>query len=238
MSTITLDKTTAGISAWILRSLGGGVVAVELTADQVTDAIEAACVWFMAYAGQIKYGTIALTAAQEYDVEEDTDAVMEVFYPDTGTLDDSAINTSAYANVPLEVGRGAYGMTDITITLQYLEQSRRVIGNDPEWEFDAVRRKLVISPSPGSGVAAYLYASNALDLGKIRNTDFLMIRDRSMAEAKHRLGMIRTKYGEVPSADGSFNMNGDTLLAEAADEKRLLDEKILNLVQPFPIIVG
>jgi len=240
VSTVVLDKTVVGLTAYVRRSLGEGVVALELSADQVTDAIQAAVLWFMAYQGQIKYGQLDLTAATEYDVEDDVDQVMELILPDGA----NPLDTSSWADVPWELPnvqgslRYSYGMTDIVLSYQYLEQFRRVVGSDTDWEYDPITRKLTIAPSPGSGKALYAYSSKEVDLAKLRNTDFMLVRERALAEAQYRLGMIRTKYSEVPSADGSFTMNGDTLISEAQGKFQALDEQIKNLVQHLPFIMG
>lgn len=54
------------------------------------------------------------------------------------------------------------------------------------------------------------------------------IQDWTYAECLEQLGMIRTKFGSLPSATGSLTLNGDSLLAKAAEMKEELLRQILD----------
>lgn len=56
----------------------------------------------------------------------------------------------------------------------------------------------------------------------------MWIQDWTYADCLEQLGLIRTKYGSLPSATGGLSLNGDTLLAKASELKAELLRQILD----------
>lgn len=54
----------------------------------------------------------------------------------------------------------------------------------------------------------------------------MWIQNWAFADATEQLGLIRSKYGTLPSANGSLTLNGDALLAMAAERKTELLRQI------------
>ena len=55
---------------------------------------------------------------------------------------------------------------------------------------------------------------------------------------KIRLGRVRSKYTEWPSAGGSKSMDGDTLVAEGREDQESLANELISLSDPMPFVVG
>lgn len=80
-------STDSDIIAWVRRTLGGDVVAVELTADHYADAVEAAKDWYAMLMGQTKYTTLSLVGGvTEYAVPTDCETVVEVVLNQASSL--------------------------------------------------------------------------------------------------------------------------------------------------------
>lgn len=54
----------------------------------------------------------------------------------------------------------------------------------------------------------------------------MWLQDWTYADVMEQLGMIRTKYGNLPAASGSMTLNGDTLLTKSAELKTELRRQI------------
>ena len=73
----------------------------------------------------------------------------------------------------------------------------------------------------------FMTYSNINDVGK------QWIRKYTLALAKELLGIIRSKYGNIPIPNAEVSLDGDTLRAEATAEKEQLIEQLReNLEQP------
>lgn len=230
------------IAAYIRRKFGDCVVGVELTIDQIDDAIQDAKWWFASYIGQWDMTTFVTVGTQtEYDVVSEAESVVEVIFPVQG---DSLYQIWAWAGVPYNLADHFYHLgeyllySDLVSRIQYLELSKKVASADRDWEWDRARRKLIISPNPGSGyTVAYVYMVE-VDVTKLDQKESKLVRDYAYACAMETLGNIRTKFSDWPSAQGTFTMNGDTLLSNSETLKMNLDEKILTLREPIGVIVG
>lgn len=247
----------AEIRGYIQRKLGECVVGVELTTDQIDDAISDAKLWFASYIGQVGYATLTLDGNNEYDVIDGAETVVDVFFPSDGNtildvfswagvklgIDDIAPGfggSQTYGGYGCGAGRSRFNSySGLVQYMQYLELAKYTVSADRDWEWDRSRRKLIVSPSFDAGVMiAYLYMTDSIDLSKLIQAEQKLVRDYAYAESLITLGNIRTKFSDLPSAQGSFTMNGDTMFANGQEMKADLDEKILRIREPVPFILG
>lgn len=226
------------LKGFILRRLGHGVVDVELTTEALDDAINEGRKFYASFFGQIKSVVLALNQATEYDVSligADVDTVVDVFFPVDG---ESFNNLWSWAGVDFDPATLAYAQSGDYSTLvqymQYREQGKRIVSADRDWEWDSVRRKLIVSPRPDSCQVRvnYLVTYAGIDLTRIHGWEEMLITDYCLGSAMMTLGNIRTKYADKPSATGAFTMDGDILYANGEQMRVETIEKARAFVPP------
>jgi len=88
----TSFDSVEALTSRVLRYFGAPVVCLELTTEQVSDAYEDACRWFMDRIGgvpKLMFVPIA-TGQTEFDLAADVEDVMEVVFPDNSIFQLSA----------------------------------------------------------------------------------------------------------------------------------------------------
>jgi hypothetical protein len=235
--------TESDIIAYVRRSLGYGKVDVELTDDHFADAVMAAKLWYAQIIGQAKSTTIALASGtSEYAVPDDCDAVIDV----VSDVADSALSWG-FPDVPVNLtpllpraGTGAGYMADLTQVLQYTGALRRTVARDQDWAYDEARRVLQIAPMNGAASQVRIwYVTSAVDVTKIRASEYHLVREYALACAGEVLGgAIRAKYVSAPGAMGEFTLNGDMMQSNATARKQELTDQLRKLQPPVGFVVG
>jgi hypothetical protein len=184
---------------------------------------------------------ILASGTSEYAVPSDCEYVVEV-------VTDAADSMLSYGfpGIPVNLstimapmGSGSGFFADLTQTLQYLEMGRRAMARDQDWQYDAVRRLLAITP-PDSGASRCLvyYMTSLVDVSLLKRYEYGLVRDYAVASCMESLGNIRTKYSELPGAAGGFTLNGDVLVANAMEMKRNLSEQLRAMQPPIGMVSG
>jgi hypothetical protein len=256
-------QTKTEAIAWVERKLGGGVVVLEMSEDQLSDSFDDAVRWYVSRKGIKRRAIVSLVPGTvEYAAPTDCDEVLDVVFPGVQLDIIAAVNPFAFIDVdqlPVAyqsitgVPGGAFYGTLHQI-LAHAETARRVVGSEPAWEYFKDTNIIQIYPrNQRSGVAVAFYISTTLvtadptapattpinDFRKLRFRDRDIILRWAVAEAKERLGRVRAKYSDgMPSAGGSKNLDGDTLIGEGQNEKTALNEEIMGLSDPVPFLVG
>lgn len=241
-------QTDQEIIDYVTRRLGGGVVGVELTNDQMLDCLEDGKAFFQTYLEQTKVHLIqGVNNGGEFDMPNDCDVVVEVVFD---VQDATLYDQFDWAGVelgPLNFGMyGGYrsngaggGYSYLMQALQYREQAKRMLGTDRDWIWDRDKRKLILTPTSrgGRGIGNMVevrYAVNEIDVTLLRPYEYSLLKRWVLAEAMEALGHIRTKYGELPSASGSLSLNGDTMFSNSETIKMNVMDKIKTLRAPIP----
>lgn len=248
--------TRATAISWMKRQLGCGVVVVELTDDHLDDAFDDAVRWWIGRRGIKKLAAQNLTPGQqEYTMPDNTDEVLEVWFPGVQIDIIAAVNPYAFIDVdqlPVAyqsitgVPGGSFYGTFMQI-IQHAETARRVMGSEPTWRYERDTNTLLIFPrNQRTGSAIVRYISNSMT-DTTEDDEFckkISVRDRDIilkyarAKAKEMLGRIRGKYSEWPAAGGGRSLDGDALIGEARDEMERLNEEVIGLSDPVPFLVG
>jgi len=245
-------KSQQEIVEWVKRKLGHPRLKVELTDDQLNDAFNEAVQWFIGRLGLKKTIMINVVAGQsDYpDFPEDVDDIVSVTPPRMTGWDlapweqESAfLGFSGFpvaGNSPLGGGvGGGGGYSALVQGIQYSEQAKRVMSGDFDWEWYPETRTLRIYPKPPeSGQMMVSYMMNTIDLKMMNVRMVSLVRKMALAESKHTLGRMRSKYSEWAMAGGEKSMDGDTLLGESQTEKDELNEEISSLSYPVPFSIG
>jgi hypothetical protein len=137
------------------------------------------------------------------------------------------------------MGSGNRYISDLTLTLQYLGEVRRSTARDQDWQYDPVRRVLMVLPPDGGASRARIwYMTSAVDIAKLKRYEYGLVRDFAKAHCMEILGNIRSKYAEMPGAAGGFTMNGDMLTSNATELKRSLTEQLKAMQPPYAPVLG
>jgi len=228
---------------WILRQLGCPLVKIELTKEQLCDALENAKRWFAAKKGVIRYNVIqAIDGVTAYCLDEDVDTVIDVV-PSAAPLDFSLIFSPFILvddRVPYDVfaapsSAGIY--SSFVQTLQYIETAKRILGAEFDWRQNG--RMLHIFPLPRNSSRLLLeYKTTTFAINQLAERDHDLIKRYALAGAKLIVGRIRSKYDSFPTAQGSASLDGRDLISEGREEINALDEEIGMSAMPMHFLAG
>lgn len=257
-----LNKTEA--IDWLKRSLGGGVVVLELCQEHFDDSFCDAIRWYIARKGIKRRAVVQFSpGTQEYLMPDDTDEVLEVWFPGVQIDIIAAVNPFAFIDIdqlPVAyqsitgVPGGSFYGTFHQI-LAHAETARRVVGSEPAWEYFKDTNTVHLAPRNQRGGQAWVrYISTRLTVDdpvppattpindfrfRLRYLHRELILRYALAKVKERLGRVRSKYTDgLPSAGGNKNIDGDTLLAEAQNAIEQLDEELSGLNEGVPFLIG
>jgi hypothetical protein len=213
------------------------VVDVELTPEQVDDAVEDAKRWWQMWVGQMKSVMYTLTGGTEYnasDIATDIDSIVDVVfeYSQVSFLDyfkwaDVEINPYQY------VWGGEGGYSALLQYIQYREMAKQIVSSERDWEWDRARRKLIVMPQPDTGVNVLVtYLSEDMEMSYLTNYELKIFMDYALSQAMKILATIRMKYAGKPSSTGEFSMDGDALYANGEALEKDTEEKARMLQAP------
>jgi hypothetical protein len=239
------------VKQWILRKLGAPLLRVELTEDDLTDAIEDARRWFSAKKGfKSTYPLTLVSSTVEYTLPDQIDTVLDV------TFTNSALDVQRFVDplslldglVPANVlgagigGMGGWGagggmLSAYAQTVQYLREARKVLNADNEW-IQKDRTLLILPQTTRGGVAMLDYKAAKFTIEQLNERDHDMVKRKALAIAREKLGTIFSKYDQFPSAQGAAVINGPAQLDKAEREHAGLEEEIAQSGFPMGFLVG
>lgn len=233
----------AQLQQWILRRLGAPFWKVELTGDHLDDACEQARRWFSAKKGvKRQYNQIVYTGIPEYKLPDYVDTVLDVAFQ-VAPMDISLV-FSPYIlqdeKVPYDVfaapsSIGIY--SSYTQTMQYIETAKRILNAEADWRQED--RNLLIFPVPKSTSTLIIdYKSHDFTIEQLSERDHDLVKRWALAYSKQQVARVRTKYAEFPGAQGSTQLDGDRLFAEAEKELEKLEDEIYKSAYPMGFVVG
>jgi len=234
------DRATAKIKEWILRKLGCDVIGVELTDDQLEDALMEAQEYWQQWVGRVR--SVDLPAAKrECDASEiatDVDSVVDVFFGGHS----AGVDFFAWADVRVnpfqQMIGGRQGYAGIVQYQQYRKDLLKSISADFDWMWDRSRRVLVISRSALGQRIKVVYLSRCFDYEVLSSYEWKLFREYALYKAMRTLAVIRMKFPEKPSATGTFSMDGESMWANAEALGMQIEEKMRLMQRPVHIIVG
>ena len=230
------------IADFVLARLGHPVVRVELTPFQIKTSIDEAVqrmsyhapVWTKQYAvfetqpGENVYELPAFIA----------DNLTYVIYKKTllsiqaqaGTLEfDYFIKYFQDAHLFSDFSVGEF-----YILQMHLEMVRKILSQEGSWDV-LNNRILQLTPTPVINDYCIL-EYRALDSNTIHPSYKSWIKRFALACAKEILGQIRGKFSTLPGPGGGAQLNGASLLQEAAKEKEDLIQELLSELEEPPLI--
>ena len=240
-------QSTQDIKDFISRSLGEGVVSVEMTDAQLQDAVDSASLLYHQIIGAYEYTTLSVSSgAGEYAMPADCISVAEVYFDISKSGIYESFDWAGVELGPMSFGMyGGYrdgsgaggGYSYLVQALNYRDQSKRILSVDEDWFWDRERRLLCITPkNSASTTLGVRYQTSNVDWARVYPHEYGLFRRYALAEAMITLGQIRTKYSTLPSAQGDLSLNGDALKAEADGIKMNLMEQLKQILPPLPVV--
>ena len=235
----------------IRNILGDGMVDVELDPKHYEQGLDLAVDRFRQRSSNAnEEATLFLRMLKdinEYTLPNEVIEVRETFRRALGSDEQSGIDIDpfelAYTNLYfLQAGRIG-GLATWEAFSQYQETVGRLFGNKINFTWDTVTKKLTLVRRPVHEETLLL------QVYMIRTDETLLtdpyakpwLRDYALAQCKMMLGEARSKFGNLPGAQGGVTLNGADLKAEAtATLERLEDEiqKYSDGGDPITFVIG
>ena len=246
------DKSNrAKIIEDIRNILGDGMVDVELDPKHYEQGLDLAVDRFRQRSSNANEESTLflrmLANTNEYTLPNEIIEVRETFRRALGSDEQSGIDIDpfelAYTNLYfLQAGRIG-GLATWEAFSQYQETVGRLFGNKINFTWDTVTKKLTLVRRPVHEETLLL------QVYMLRTDETLLtdpyakpwLRDYALAQCKMMLGEARSKFGNLPGAQGGVTLNGETLKNEAqATLERLEDEiqKYSDGGDPITFVIG
>lgn len=239
-----LDRTVENVKRFIMRKLGAGEygVDVELDALQLQDCVDESLMWWGGICGWYREADLNIPpSGGMVDVPADCEEVSHVFFDDSQNKVVDIYDWAGFYSAPIGYNsfRSSGQISSFVVQTQtYLEEAKKVFSSDPDWAYNRDTRKL--SVFTGAGISAnvgpkirIMYTVSVPDILKLHGYEYDMVRRYALACSMETLGNIRSKWAEVPSAQGSTTMNGDLLLSNAESMKADLEERAKGFRRPL-----
>ena len=231
------------LAAWVMRRLGAPQLKVELTREDIEDAIEEAKRWFAAKKGLQKTTTIQVQAnTTDYTLPVDVDVVLDVAFPgrqtDFSRLIDPLALLDQYIPYHLFPQAKTGGLFSTYYqSLQYLDMAKRIIGAEADWSQQGTTLQLFPEPTE-TGTLILFYKTNDFKITELSERDHDLVKRYTLAFAKLKLGRVRSKRVTVPEAQGQITLDGERLLNEANEEIEKLTEELALSGYPMGFLMG
>lgn len=237
----TLDVPS--VKNYIFSMLGYPVVDVELTDAQIGSVFRNAMALYSQWVPMEKVITFNMIAGQsDYKFAD---------MPPEGptTVDFIRAQGLPYIN---DVMFGYFfpnsrivSFDEYAMSLSYWSMLRRVMGIEPEWNWDESTATLWINAGTrnlATPYSQYVCMAKFFDtrtLGQVRHDHRQWFFDYSLALAKEILGRIRGKYsGIIPAPGGKVQMEYQLLLKESQESRAALTQQLRAMAPKMPPILG
>ena len=234
----TKDRTT--IIDTVRRSMGGSLVDIELDAEDYQLAIDKALEQFKAQSeNSTEEATLFLDLGEdtnEFILPEEVVEVRQIFRRSTGTPGSGGTEIDpfelAYTNLYLlQAGSNTTGgiATYYFYTI-YQEELGKMFGLFLNFNWEPYNKKLTLIRRAVGNERVLLWVHTEKPDVALFNDRYagIWIRDWTLAECKEMLGQGYRKFPSLPGPAGATSLPGNELIAEAAELKTELRERLRN----------
>lgn len=247
---------------WCARRLGGPRRDLtDLVLDNYEDALEAALRWFSAKKGLQKQKIVSIYGGKNSynifnEIGPDVDTILSIDFQNNKYSLDNLYSFGMWPGSPgFPVSSGSFGLgsgggynggnlSSYLQSVQYLATAEKVLSADPDFTVDD--GVLYIFPIPstvdGSAVTGQMlitYKTNDVNLDKLNERNFDLVKRYTLAFLKKDLGVIRDRYGSTfTSANGMTQTDGARFLKESEQEMAQLNLEIELSGFPLALLVG
>lgn len=233
---------------WIWSMLGYPQVRVELTEEQITQCIDMAIGRYLDFRmPNPTYHYEHIGPGQTW-IElpkwlSHSDIIEITYSPGADIFTQlSGSGESFYLTYYLQNTGGTF-LSDFYVAMAYRETMETTLGIRPTYEFvsgvnkDGETRDYIrVHPKPSMAISVAILHNAPMTEEEIDNKQW--IRKYALTWAKEMLGRIRSKYGSVPSPTGEMQLDGQTLLQEAMQDRQSLEESLLMRSEPLGFTTG
>jgi hypothetical protein len=226
------------VQAFVEAQLGAPAVRSDVMSAQWTQIEKQLLRVYNRWAGKRVYGTVQIQPGRtEYVMTLDRGPIQVTFVPRTvapPTLDAYFFGRSYSPIHSLDIA--TYDMAQ-----HHFAMVRRIIGQEPEWEYDEFAKKLYLhlgglSDMVAGAIVSESYYVAYVSLANLDTLADLPLRDEDwacrfgLASAKQIVGHARRKFGGgIPGPGGAVQMDG----AELIDEGKELEAECLREAQSW-----
>ena len=249
------EKVRGQIRDYILHMLGAPVIQLELDEQNVDFCIDQALKIIENYAPRENfnyYTFLTQPGKSVYEMPPDVGYVRNVFYKQAPEFAFQASDLGGAIPVEYFYPGGAYasiqgGMIDPiqpiwgrmgewVLYKQYEQMYSRISSNIGGWEWVDDFRHIKIYPVPYRVQKVIVhYIQKMKDWHEVTEA----MQEGALSYAKEILGRIRSRIKNPPGPQGGCQLDGDTLLAEAKEErKKWQDDLIYKFGDCLPISMG
>lgn len=242
------DAKRAEVTDYIRFRLADGIVDVELDKEHYEFAIKQALIKYRQRSGnsvEDSYAFLQLTPeTQEYILPTNVMEVREVSRRGIGSVTGTSASNfepfaAGYLNTyMLQAGRVG-GLVNYELFADYQKMAMKMFGGLMQFTWNESTKKLVIiRKMPNQGQGQHTIDGAEVVLLRLYNhkPDWMLLNDYKIFPwlqeyaytfAKRTLGEARSKYsGGLPGPNGSIQLNGTALLAEAKEEVAELEKEV------------
>ena len=254
MALPTLSKDD--LSALIKRRLGAPMIKVELSIDQIYDAIDYARDRFVSVAignaTREEYITMMLSGGQSvYDMPDDVTELVEFIDGAGAGGIGGKINTLFtienyfYSQGMLANTRSPFDLVGYHIALDFMETLQRYVHSDYVYRYNRYDNQLIIDPAPPTGHFATIVTPSGdiqvdspgwclMKVYKIQGEDEhfyneRIVQDYAYALAMRTLGLVRRKSASLGALGNQpLSLDGSDLVSEAQSLIEQYEETLEN----------
>jgi hypothetical protein len=216
------------IRNYVRSQLGSGLFQVELSDEQINNAITDALLTYGMRIPMI-YSRILAISPECRSYPLDHDCGYGVF--DVQFITDDVRPASVFYMGLLgdQVPLNSVMLADYDTFLRYRKTMMRATSVEPKWDWIEEDNTLLVY-APVFNLRAAYYWHMPRKLSQVRLEHQRWIRDYSLASSKLQLGKTRSKFqGVLPGPAQNLTLNGDSLQAEAREELKDLNEYLLSV---------
>lgn len=240
---VVLRVNSEPIKKYINAALGGSVVEVELTEDQLETIIRVAGSFIAGYFPREQRLAVFQTRPLQstYPMPSDAYWVESVSWDPVTTSIGDIFGAESYLFNIGNIAGVQNQLLDYHLLQSYRKFSQKVLGTEGHWEVinevdgGPDEQLIRLYPTP-KGVFPVVVLYHPV-VTQFRSPQAMKVcYDMILAEAKIALGHARRKLNGLPTPDGgSLSYDGAELVQEGIKEKEEIIQKALHLGEPDPI---
>ena len=234
----------AGMRQYVLRKLGSPVIQVEMSIEQLEDAIYDSVQFFSTHhTGEGNYrdfmGLAFEVGTSAYDMSNlnieaviDThltfqqDGISTLFTNTHNLLYEDWVVNGGYPGGP---GGGQYGAAGMVlagyeVAMNYLEDIRDTFTRIYHAQYSSSREEILITPTPTIAGVALIEVFKRESAANLYNHE--LVKALSVAEAKIQWGQNLRKYSMTLPSGGTINWS--EILSEGREDKERIQERIIG----------
>lgn len=246
------NKVRKQIRDYILHMLGAPTLRLELDEQNIDFCIDQALKIIQDYAPReyFTYYVFTTNPGQSvYEMPDEVGYIRNVFYKEHGTFAFQASDLDGAIPIEYFYPGGAYAsiqgglidpiqpiwgrMGEWVLYRQYEQMYSRVASNLGGWEFLGSQKHIKLYPTPYRTQRVMVhYIQKMKDWPEVTQA----MQEGALSYAKEILGRIRSKYRNPPGPGGGMQLDGETLLQEAREERERWKEDLIYRFGDIPFI--